>query len=547
MDRNVNLKLRIPSKAQSDAQRPYIEHNEFVGYCKANNIFMNKNALERFEQSDLLFPCCRVIYPREYLRRVERCLHTDKTFKLNDEWKPLDTLLRELDLCRFSQMDEFQKSINQGHPIKNAIEKGHPYVELPEEKTFKKWDRYRVTVVNSSKQSFLRSKAIHFYSPWKIFVVHDLNCLNSYTHYTVAGWKSRSQSIKIKNKPSKISAFKDHFEALSDYSYRINQIVTDYYDNTSHSANNKVTLDKLIKDFSVLTLNTFDYKEWLRFLRKLIEIHQRCISKEQYIFSQEVTKYIIRLLNLLMTATNSDMEKMHSDYMGSLIGSAGLGTIDNITIYPSKFEKMFPTIKWELETQLRIWDLLQLMVKDLNNDLINTEQIPESIVDLMRSEMGTNPEETALAYIKIFQDTIDTTYGREDLLAEQKLVSSLRSLAIAIESQSKQWHRGNSLGGVLHNLFNPEYQDLINRISVTRITSASSIGEFLSKLNTIEFDSSIPDDSRCGRILLIAHLSRNFLSHNIDLRGKDLFDNRFPIYGSLLKAFIILFAQYKGL
>ena len=146
MSDKVDISIRIPSDAQSRAHTPYMMHDKFVDYCKANHIDINESALEAYEKKRLLYPCIRVLYPRGLLRRSFRANHMDQKYEYatRSEWKPLVELDNAITNSRHWANKEVLLNIERGHPLERASIDQNPYVFDPSKSKFKAWSRFKI-------------------------------------------------------------------------------------------------------------------------------------------------------------------------------------------------------------------------------------------------------------------------------------------------------------------------------------------------------------------------------------------------------------------
>jgi hypothetical protein len=538
MRKKLEITINVPSEAKSNDSDPYIEHTKFIKYCRANRVEVYKNSLEAYEKKGLLYPCFRILYPRELLRRKYKVniLHHSKSYKIRDEWKPLLNLEEMLIKSRYSDFKEFNEAIDYGHPLERAL-LGNPFVINPEKYKFKAWDRYKVIVHSGYK--IRESRAKHYYSPWKIFFIENLNILNTDVHNRATGFKR--YWIHNQLRPSSLNEFSPYFRIVASFSYRQYLLLINYLKNTKKTKNDRNDGIKRTEKLAKKLFSSFSYKQWIRFLRKLIELHEDYREKEKIILSMEAKKCIERTVIFLNFATNHEFLKICDDVSGKMKGILGVGFEDGVSIHPGKLEELFPDEKYDLEQTVK-W-ILNDDLERFNSSLLKKEQLPELLDDKLFEELAEEPTGTALAAIR----KINMTYTNPGLWRDNEIWSGIRDLAVSIEAHGKDWLgvKGNGFRSVLNNLFASDYEKM--RRQAGQNADARNITEFLEKLKFFQKNKKIPTNRRCGRHLLIAYLTRNLSSHRKGLSGDNLMKNLPTIYSSLVRTLFVIYAKYKGL
>jgi hypothetical protein len=524
VNRKVEITIRISTEAQSRSDTPYLEHDQFVKYCRANKIYTSEQLLESYEKNKLLYPCIRVLYPRELLRRYFRASHSNNTnYKIRDEWKPLIELESFMNKCDWMYKKEFNAAINYGHPLEQALKKGNAFVLEPMIQNYKAWDKYRVIVGKYSDSNIMESRAEHYYSPWKIFIIDDLKALNTYKRHM----------------QSSLGEFISFFKVMCSFIYRRSLLIRDHRANPKKPDNNWQIAVRKSKQLAKNLFTAYSYMEWIHFLRKLIELHEQYIKRERLLLSFEAKSYIARMIIFLRFATDKDFEMICNDVTGKFKGSSFIGASNGISIYPGKLEELFSDEKWDLEHNAK-W-LLQRGLKVFNSSLISSDTIPESLADELFNDLAEEPSGTALAAIR----KINKAYFDMKLWRDNETWSGVRDLAVSIEEHGREWLGGKSLDGVYRKLFGSEYNEL-KRKSGQINADARSAKEFLNKLEYFQATTNIPINKRCGRHLLITYLIRNYSTHRKGLSGEALRMNIDIIYSSLVNTLLTIYAKYKG-
>ena len=541
MIEGVEITIRIPSDAQSRAESPYVEHPQFIKFCNANKADIKECELELYEKNGLFYPCFRIYYPRELLRRdfrVRREIHKNK-YKINRECEPLIDLDNLLSQSPHWGYKEFDESIEYGHPLEQAFKRKNPFIVKPEMQRFKSWSRYKVIVGKYDNRQIRESRVKHYYSPWKIFILYDLKRLNTDEYNRITGLK-RGWGIltdRLKQKSS-LTEFSPFFMIISSFAYRQSLLTTYYFVKTQKRQQDWNLIRRRKKQFAQDLFSAYSYSQWIHFLRKMIETYELYRDNENILLSLEAKAYINRIVIFLLFATGYNFKRICGDVSGKYKGRFGVGLENGVRVYPGRLEEMFPDEKWDLEQNVR-W-LLNNEIKQFNSLLSHGAKFPESLADGLFDELSKEHIGTALAAIR----KINKTYFGQEIWRENEVWSGVRDLAVSIEVHGKQWIGGNKLNDVLTSLFPSLYDVLKKKIGIPRPTDAGNTAEFLNKIKVIH-KKLIPANERCGGHLVIAHLTRNFSNHQKGLFGKELQENLPLIYSALIRTLFVLYAQYK--
>lgn len=542
MTNKIEISLRIPSDAQSHKRIPYMEHKDFITYCKANKVDASEGSLEAYEKKGLLYPCFRVLYPRELLRREFRANHHPyKDYKSKNEWEPLVELETVISNSRYWDCKECDEAIENDQPLEQALKKGNPFVFNPEMQKFKAWNRYKVIEGEIGGSTIKRSRAKHYYSTWKIFLIHDLNGLNTDEHNRATGCKLGWGIIDSNLRPSQLAEFSPFFKIVASFSYRRALLHTKYFGNQSQTQNDWDAIVKKQETLAKALFPAFEYKKWVRFLRKLIELYENYKEDEKYLLAEEVKAHLVRTVVFMKFATDSEFQKICDDVSGIYKDVRGMGFEEGVSIHPGQLERMFPDERWDLKQNVR-W-ILEHELDSFNTALIEAERIPVQLCEQLFDELMEEPEGTALAAIR----KINKAYSDSGLWQDDEIWSGIRGLTVSLENHGKEWFNGKTLDGVLTSLFPQDYRSLKKITGKDNVTFSHNTREFIDTLQSLENNSTIPVDRRCGRHLLVTHLVRNYASHLKGLSGNDLRKWLSLIYTSSVRTLFVAYARYKGL
>ncbi len=544
MSYNKNISINIRNDAQSRKGFPYVEHTKFIKYCTANKVSVNEYMLEAYEKKGLLYPCRRLLYPRELLKRAFRARHSFRRegYKIRGEWKPLIDLEKLLETCNNFMDEGFKKAMVEGHPFEQMhINREDIYVFDPAKQPFKAWKRYKVIVGEISETKMKDNRAKLYYSSWKIFFVHELNRENTDTYNrateTRRGWGIFNARII----ESKLDEFIPFFEKISLFSFRWSLYDSDYYyRNRSDTQEGWAVSAEKLKHVARFYFKDFSYKKWIHFLRKLIEIHENTREAEKILLSLEAKSYIARTVRFLRYATDYEFQKICDDVSGTLKNSRSQGSEDGVDIHQGRLEALFADEKWDLEKNVS-W-MLEDNLKALNKSLEEEERITESLAGQLFSELVEEPQFTALAAIR----KINKAYWDQELWCENDIWSGITDLAVSIEDHGKTWIGENKrLEGIFSRSFDlRQFSNLKQSASVG--LTAKTADEFIQKLKLLLQSKKIPENKRCGKHLLITLLTRNFSTHNMGGFKILSQEERSGIYIALVRTLFVVYAKHKN-
>ncbi len=544
MSKKAKIVIRIPSEAQSQADSPYLEHQEFIKYCTANGVSVNEDALEAFEKKGLLYPCFRVLYPQELLRRRFRAglPYADGLYTVRDEWRPLIDLEEAMHNSRIWLTKEFSKAIDFGHPFERSLQTENPFVNKPINQEFKAWKKFVITEGVYEGRRSPKSRATHYYSTWKLFIIDELNKLNTYKHNRATGLMSGRVCFNNGLVHSSLHEFSSFFMMVADFSFRRDLLKTEYFENSKHTASDWGEVVSRSETTAKLLFGAATYSDWIRYLRKLIDLYETFNGNDEFRLAEETKSYILRAVIFLGHSTTNNFHEICKDVDGAHEKYSWIYTENGVNVYPGSLERMFPDEKWDLEQNVR--DSLTAELKKLNSILLEHERMPNALCDQLFDELAEKPEGTALAAIR----RINKVYSDPGLWRTHEIWSGIGDLSRAVEVHGKEWIGGASLEGVLLNLLKNEtldYKSLKNLTGKPDITKANSSDDFLEKLALLASAAQIPNDRRYGRHLLVAHLTRNYASHQKGLARKKLNDNFYNIYFSLISTLFVIYARYR--
>lgn len=545
MIERIQIELEIDSDARSHSGSPYLKHEDFIKYCKANGVHTNAEALEAYEKKGLLYPCFRLLYPGGLLKSRFRADMADADgYSCREEWEPLINLERALSLHKLWVSKEFKKAIIEGHPLEQAFAEGMPFVVNPSNEKYRAWSRYNVVEGWHEGIQCKKSRAVHYYSAWKLFFLDELNRANTIGHNLATDQKSQWWLKQDELHACSLNEFIPYFRNVATFTYGHNLREINYLRNSGQTKQEWEAVVQKSQRFAQELVKEAGYKKWIRFLRKLIDLHEAYAKCMQVVINEEVKRHLVRTVRLLRFATDYDFKRICDDVCGALINSDGVGREDGVYIYPRMLEEILANEEWDLRRNVK--RRFELDLKDFNKSLIEGEKIPEALSGELFDELVKEPEGAALAAIR----KINKALNIAKLYRNTEIWGGISDLARSVEVYGRKWHGGRYMENILDNFFSLsslKYSAWRRQLTGkdSKCTDANGSDEFLTKLTYLLSAKNIPSDKRFGRHLLIAHLIRNYASHHKGLTGKPLRENLGNIYSALVNTLFVLYAVYK--
>jgi len=400
----------------------------------------------------------------------------------------------------------------------------------------------KVIRLTSGHRAIVEEKPTHYYSTWKLFIVDELNTLNTY-HYNRATGLMLGQGCLNKTViHSSLCEFSHFFRTIADFSYRRYLLKRKYVEGSRHTAADWGEVVSKSNTIAKLLFDKTTYLKWIRYLRTLIDLYETFSGSDEFRLAEETKSFIFRTAVFLGHSTSNDFRGICNDVDGTYKHCEEAAMEDGVMVHAGSLERMFPDKKWDLEQNVR--DLLTDELKKFNSILLENERLPIVLCDQLFDELAEKPDGTALAAIR----KINKVYGDPLLWRDHEIWSGIGDLSRAVEIHGKEWIGGSSLNGVLSNLLKdetPNYKSLKEMTVIPGITDAHSSAEFLEKLASIETVSQIPVDRRYGRHLLVSHLTRNYACHQKGLDVRSLNECLYKIYFSLISTLFVIYASYR--
>ncbi len=152
----------------------YIPVDQFINYCKDLNVKTEASELEYYEQTGVMLPTARVIYPDEYVVENTRRSRGAEGEQASREWPELERLSERLriDLGSYASLTDEELV----EPFDREMG-SNPFLTRPQPGDFRPWNSYKVAVPIRGGETYNHSTVEHYYSYWQ---VHQLDFLQKY-------------------------------------------------------------------------------------------------------------------------------------------------------------------------------------------------------------------------------------------------------------------------------------------------------------------------------------------------------------------------------
>jgi len=296
-------------------------------------------------------------------------------------------------------------------------------------------------------------------------------------------------------------------------------------------------LEERIKKIAEKEYAKHPWSDWIKFIRKLVELYNHYTELEKDKLSQELKRLLGSTANMVMMARKIDFMTLCDEY-GEGNKSWGIRYIDDIRIYYKGLEKIFPIEINQLRE--RALSILPSYIKEINKWLPEDTKLSDNFHEQLVSTIIDEGNELLLTHL----------HEIEDLCFNYKLYwvgsiwAHLRSLTIAVEDVGRQWFAGRYISHVFANAFGDNYKTLRTSYG-NNITDASTSNDFVKKLKQVLQDKTSSCNGLCRYYLIVTHLLRNFLSHKNKVESTMIGSLFMEVYRCLILTLVSLFAQKK--
>lgn len=534
----------MSGKERHNSIKKYLEAKEFVEYCKGNNVDASLNMLEAYEKTGLLIPFYRLVFPDEYIRALFEYDYKVNNTTLDasfddDKWQEIEQLRTALHSYNFKPLPQFDFALKHGHPLDYSYQNKNPFLQKPDKENFKPWEKYKIVAGTIDGHPVKQDTAEHYYTPWQIFVLDELNLMHTieenYATKQKKGWGIFKQELH----PSKLIAFFEYFQTISNFEMMTSLI----WHNISFDVKGMVIEGELYRQFESRTGEQakMEYKkhsdsEWIKFIRKLVELYTEYTKREKIKLASELKRFLTSTVNMIIDATGKSFEDICNAYDGKFKKFLGMGRDENIMIYPGELKRIYPDELKESKEVARI--SFNSQFKQINETLPDNLKIEEKTIAALINSITESGHHLLLSHLH----EIEKRWFNHSPHWESSIWAHLRSFAVAIESIAQEWYGENKLGNILEYAFKKEYVDFVNSIG-KGITNTKTSSEYKRNFAKILEHKKKSIQSICGYHLVSAHLTRNYFSHKIKFEPDMLGSMFIEVYKDLVFTLISLFVK----
>ncbi len=534
----------MSSKVKYHRTEKYLTTKEFIDYCTANRIDASREILEVYEKHGLLFPIYRIIVPEDYVKATfeyQEKKSKDPSIKLGcrEEWKPIERLFTALDNYRISNIAVLEETLQYGHPLDIAFKNNNPFVKKPVQLDFLPWQNYHTIAGYAEGQPIKEDLAEHYYAPWQIFIIDELNRMHSIEFNYLTNLQKGYDPLRKEIHQSKILKFSDIFQTVLDY--RMLEAII--YSMATRKTNTNIIeegdLDNLSKQICKIAEDEYfahPQEDWIRFMQKLVELYNNYLKHEKQNLSHMLKQFLKSTAEMIIVARDIDFEQLCNEYNDGYTG-CGMSIIDGIEVYPHGLEEIFPMEAKQLsEHALKV---LPGYLKSFYKILPNKFQLHDKLVKQLVLTLTSEGNELILVHLH----EIENLWFNRILHWQGSIWAHLRSFATSIETLGKEWYGGYMMGSMLNKAFR-DYSKRVKDIYGKCITDAKDPDEFVCKLDEILNKRTVYGDL-FGYYVVITHLFRSFSSHYNKKIEPHMLGSRFlNIYECLIFTLMTLYTKH---
>jgi len=339
--------------------------------------------------------------------------------------------------------------------------------------------------------------------------------------------------------PSKLTSFYEYFQTISNFVMMESLIGLDITFDLKCSVIEGELYKQLrgrIAEQAKKEYEKHTYSEWIKFIRKLVELYTECTEREKIKLASELKSFLTSTVNMIIDATGKSFENICNVYDGRLEGFRDKGRDEGIMIYPGELERIYPDELKESKERAR-WSF-ESQIKQFNETLPDNLKIEEKIIDVLIDNIIESGHHLLLSHLH----EVEKLWFNHSPRWESSIWAHLRSFAVSIESIGQEWYGQRYLTNILKNAFKKEYTSLRDSID-ERIIFAETASEYRQKIAIVMKHKGKGTSSICGHHLVIANLTRNYFAHNVKFEPDMLGSMFIEVYKDLVFTLISLFVK----
>ena len=317
----------------------FINHTEFIRYCKDLNVHTYESELEHFEKIGEMLPVARVIFPIEYVIDQEIWAYCgDPTYnnvrymdvEAQDE---LRRLLQEINRSPSSASADFSDD-ELIHGFDCEFDKKNKFLSRPKPDKFQAWTKYKVNGFSLTSQEFTPSliSACHYYSYWQVHQLYSVQQAlrkNEAPQYLALEDRSRYSLDSTQSTADIDAKMRSDFDALSFWitMYRRERQrafanVPDKYGVKRLDDSRYADYRKRLRNHADTVVDRFGLgRDGLyRFLHSLVERYESYRKNERYKLADALRQDIFDLQRLIEIRLCDDFDRISDELRRISIG-----------------------------------------------------------------------------------------------------------------------------------------------------------------------------------------------------------------------------------
>ena len=317
----------------------FINHTEFIRYCKDLNVYTYESELEHFEKIGEMLPVARVNFPIEYVIDQElRAYCVDPSsnnvrYMDTEAQDELERLLQEIKRAHSSADFSDDGLI---HGFDREFDKKNKFISRPKTDEFQAWTEYKAYGFSPISQSPLDKpvtpsliSARHYYSYWQVHQLYSVQQVlrkNEVPQYLALEDRSR-YSLDSTRYTADINAdMRSNFDALSFWITMYRKEGQRTFTNVPNGVNRldssrDAYLERL-RNHADAVVNCFGLgRDGLyRFLYRLVELYESYRKIERYKLADALSQDVFDLQRLIELSLCDDFDRISDELRHISIG-----------------------------------------------------------------------------------------------------------------------------------------------------------------------------------------------------------------------------------
>lgn len=492
----------------------FINHTEFIRYCKDLNVHTYESELEHFEKIGEMLPVARVIFPIEHVIDQELRDYCGDPSSNNARYMDVEAqdelrrLLQEIKRAH-SSVDFSDDGLIHG--FDREFDKKNKFLSRPKTDEFQAWTEYKVDGFSLTSQEITPSliSARHYYSYWQVYQLYSVQQAlrkNEAPQYLAIDAKMRSNFDALSfwitmYRRERQRAFARAFANVPD-KYGVKRLDDSCY----------ADYRKRLRNHADAVANRFGLgRDGLyRFLHNLVERYESYRKNERYKLADALKQDIFDLQRLIEIRLCDDFDKISGELRRIYTRDAA-----------TTFRHLDISVKERDYACDVIADISDLCCADLEKlgcqDWSFTSADANGLLDYCEQE-GLGLLLTALGgMMAVGEEEYSHNFRRVQMYTNLK--NALTSYEYLLKSLGEKggYKVGTTLGSAIHATMGkqPWFALYIKKVNSTLVRSNSE-EEFFCNLEKLQKDCELQQTNKDGywaRIFLITHLARNAAVH----------------------------------